>query len=103
MDTPEKPLSEKGTGNCVDAIKTVTKQCSNITHSSTNLSTKQASLKKIERYVYQILLDKSNRKKPENNLGDSVKTAVKKNKFCKSGTTNWSLKLYTNSDFIKDS
>ena len=62
MGIPKKHVSEEGTVNWVDGMKTVTRPYSNTILSSTNLLPNQASLKRNERYVYQSLLDKSKEK-----------------------------------------
>ena len=57
-DLLKKPVFEKGDGNWIDILSTITKQYNNRIHSSTKLTTIQASLKKNEGYVYKNLLDK---------------------------------------------
>ena len=51
----------------------------------------QGSLKKIEGFVYENLLDKRKKIKPKNKIGDFVRTADLKRTFSKGGITNWSL------------
>ena len=53
----KKPVFERGDGNWIDILSTITKQYNNKVHSSTNLTPIQASLKKNEDYVHKILLD----------------------------------------------
>ena len=50
-DLLKKPVFEKGGGNWIDILPTITKQYNNRIHSSTKLSPIQASLKKNEGYV----------------------------------------------------
>ena len=57
-DLLKKPFFEKGDGNWIDILPTITKQYNNRIHSSTKLSPIQANLKKNEGYVYKNLLDK---------------------------------------------
>ena len=57
-DLLKKPVFEKGDGNWIDILPTITKQYNNRIHSSTKLSPKDASLKKNEGFVYKNLLDK---------------------------------------------
>ena len=57
-DLLKRPVFEKGDGNWIDVLPTITKQYNNKTHSSTKLTPTQASLKKNEGYVYKNLLDK---------------------------------------------
>ena len=57
-DLPKRPVFEKGDGNWIDILSTITKQYNNRIHSSTKLTPIQGSLKKNEGYVYKNLLDK---------------------------------------------
>ena len=62
-DLIKRPVFEKGDGNWIDILQTITKQYNNRLHSSTKLSPNDASLKKNEGYVYKNLknlLDKQN-------------------------------------------
>ena len=52
------PVFEKGDGNWIDVLPTITKQNNNRVHSSTKLTPIQASSKKNEGFVYKNLLDK---------------------------------------------
>ena len=97
----KRPVFEKGDGNWIDILPTITKQYNRI-HSSTKLSPKDASLKKIEGYVYKNLLDKRKKIKPKYEIGDLVRTAYLKKTFSKSDTTNWSYKLYKITEIIDD-
>ena len=54
-DLFKRPVFEKGDGNWIDILPTITKQYNNPIHSSTKLSTKDASLKKNEGFVYKNL------------------------------------------------
>ena len=62
----------------------------------------QASLKKNERFVYKILLDKRKKIKSKFQLNDLVRTADQRKTFSKGDTTNWSYKLYKITEIIKD-
>ena len=57
-DLLKRPVFEKGDGNWIDVLPTITKQFNNRIHSSTKLTPIQASLKKSEGFVYKNLLDK---------------------------------------------
>ena len=57
-DLLKRPVFEKGDGNWIDILPTITKQYINRVHSLTKLTPIQASLKKNEGYVYKNLLDK---------------------------------------------
>ena len=59
-------------------------------------------MKKNEGYVYKNLLDKRKKLKPKYEIGDLVRTADINKMFSKSDTTNWSYKLYKNTDIIND-
>ena len=101
-DLLKKIVFEQGDGNWIDILDTITKQYNNRIHSSTNLSPKDASLKKNEGYVYKNLLDKRKKVKPKYEIGDLVRTADLKKTFSKGDTTNWSYELYKITEIIDD-
>ena len=101
-DLLKKPVFEKGDGNWIDVLQTITKQYNNKTHSSTKLTPTQASLKKNEGYVYKNLLDKRKKVKPKFQINDLVRTADLKKTFSKGDTTNWSYKLYKITEIVND-
>ena len=99
----KRPVFEKGDGNWIDVLPTITKEYNNRVHSSTKLSPKDASLKKNEGYVYNNLLDKRKKIKPKFQINDLVRTAdLKDKRFLKSDLTNWSYKLYKITEIIND-
>ena len=61
-DLFKRPVFEKGEGNWIDALPTITKLYKKRIQSSTKLTPIQASLKKNEGYVYDNLLDKRKKK-----------------------------------------
>ena len=101
-DLLKKIVFEKGDGNWIDILQTITKQYNNKVHSSTKLTSIQASLKKNEGYVYKNLLDKRKRITPKFQLNNLVRTADLKKTFSKGDTTNWSYKLYKSTENIND-
>ena len=101
-DLLKKPVFEKGDGNWIDALPTITKQYNNRVHSSTNLTPIQASMKKNEGFVYKNLLDKRKKIKPKYEINNLVRTADLKRTFSKGDTTNWSYKLYKITELIND-
>ena len=101
-DLLKRTVFEKGDGNWVDELHTITKQYNKRIHSSTKLTPIQASLKKNEGYVYKNLLDKRQKITPKFQINDLVRTADIKRTFSKSDTTNWSYKLYKITEIIKD-
>ena len=101
-DLLKRPVFEKGGGNWIDVLPTITKQFNNRKHSSTKLTPIQASLKKNEGFVYKNLIDKRNKIKPKFQINDLVRTADLKRTFSKSDTTNWSYKLYRITEIIND-
>ena len=101
-DLLKKPVFEKGDGNWIDILQTITKQYNNRIHSSTKISPIQASLKKNEGYVYKNLLDKRKKITPKFQINDLVRTADLKKTFSKGDMTNWSYKLYKISEIIND-
>ena len=81
-DLLKRPVFEKGDGEWIDILPTITKQYNNRVHSSTKLTPIQASMKKNEGFVYKNLIDKRNKIKPKYEIGDLVRTAdLKKNVF----------------------
>ena len=101
-DLLKKPVFEKGDGNWIDVLPTITKQYNTRIHSSTKLTPIQASLKKNEGYVYTNLLDKRKKIKPKFQINDLVRVADLKRMFSKGDTTNWSYKLYKITEIIND-
>ena len=101
-DLLKKIVFEKGDGNWIDILQTITKQYNNRIHSSTKLTPIQASLKKNEGYVYKNLLDKRKKVKPKFQINDLVRTADLKKTFSKGDTTSWSYKLYKIAEIVKD-
>ena len=101
-DLLKRPVFEKGDGNWIDILSTITKQYTNRIHSSTKLSPKDASLKKNEGFVYENLLDKRKEIKPKFQINDLVRVADFKKTFSKGDTTNWSYKLYKITEITND-
>ena len=101
-DLLKRPVFEKGDGNWIDVLPTITKQYNNRIHSSTKLTPIQASLKKNEGFGYKNLLDKRKKIKPNYEIGNLVRTADLKKTFSKGDTTNWSYKLYKITENIND-
>ena len=84
----KKFVFEQGDAKGIDVLTTITKQYNNRTHSSTELTPVQASLKKIEGYVYKNLLNKRKKVKPKFQVNDLVGTADLKKPFSKGDTSN---------------
>ena len=101
-DLLKKLVFEKGDGNWIDILQTITKQYNNRRHTSTKLSPIEASLKKNEGFVYKNLLDKRKKVNPKFQRNNLVRTAGLKKTISKSDTTNWSYKLYKITEIIKD-
>ena len=92
-DLLKKPVFQKGDGNWIDVLPTITKQYNTRIHSSTKLTPTQASLKKNEGFVYKNIIDKRNKIKPKFQKNDLVRTADLKKTFSKGDTTNWSYEV----------
>ena len=101
-DLLKRPVFEKGDGNWIDILSTITKQYNNRIHSSTKLSPKDACLKKNEGFVYKKLLDKRKKVTPKFQINDLIRVADLKKTFSKGDTTNWSYKLYKITEIIND-
>ena len=101
-DLLKKIVFEQGDAKWIDILPTITKQYNNKVHSSTKLTPIQASLKKNEGYVYKNLLDKRNKMEPKFQKNDLVRIGDLRKTFSKGDTTNWSYKLYKNTEIIND-
>ena len=101
-DLLKRPAFEKIDGKWIDVLPIITKQYNNRIHSSTKLTSIQASLRKNEGYVYNSLLDKRKSISPKIKINDLVRTADLKKTFSKGDTTNWSYKLYKITEIIND-
>ena len=101
-DLLKRPVFEKGNGNWIDILQTITKQYNKRIHSSTKLTPIQASLKKNEGYVYKNILDKRKKVIPKFQLNEFVRVADLKKTFSKGDTTNWSYKLYKITEIVND-
>ena len=101
-DLLKRPVFERGDGNWIDVLQTITKQYNNRVHSLTKLTPIRASLKKNEGYVYKNLLDERKKVKPKFQLNDLVRTADLKKTFSKSDTTSWSYILYKITEIVND-
>ena len=101
-DLLKRPVFEKGVGNWIAILSTITKQYNNRIHSSTKLSPKDASLKKNEGFVYKNLLDKRKKIKPKFQINNLVRVADLKKMFSKGDTINWSYKLYKITAIVND-
>ena len=93
---------EKGDGNWIDILPTITKQYNIRLHSSTKLTSNQSSLRKNDGYVYKNLLDKRKKIKPKFQVNNLVRTTDLKKTYLKGDTTNWSYKLYKIAEIIND-
>ena len=101
-DLLKRPVFEKGDGNWIDVLPTITKQYNNRIQSSTKLTPIQASLKKNEGYVYKNLLDKRKKITSKFQINDLVRKADLKKTFSKSDITNWSYNLYKITEIVND-
>ena len=98
----ERPIFENCDGNWIDVLPTITKQYTNRIQSSTKLMPIQASLKKVEGFVYRNILDERMKIKPKFQINDLVGTAGLKKTFSKWDITNWSYKLYKITETVND-
>ena len=101
-DLLKRPVFEKGDGNWIDVLPTITKQYNNRIHSSTKLTPIQASLKTNEGFAHKKFLDKRKKVKPKFQLNDLVRTTDLKKTFTKGSTSNWSYKLFKITEIIND-
>ena len=74
-DLLKRPVFEKGDGNWIDDLQSITKQYISRMLSSTKLTPIQASLKKTEAYVNKNSFDKREKIKPKFQVNKLVRTA----------------------------
>ena len=98
----KKPIFLAGNADWISELPSIVKQYNNTIHSSTKRTPAQASKKSNEKEVYHNLQDRRVRQKPKFNLGQLVRTADIKRVFGKGDTTNYSYKLYTITEIIRD-
>ena len=98
----KKPVLEKGKADWLSELQSVINQYSNKIHSSTKMTPTQASKKSDQKLVYNNLKDDREVLKPKFILGQLVRTADIKRVFSKGDSTNWSYKLYTITEVIRD-
>ena len=99
---PKKLVFEKGDGKWIDVLPILTKQYNNRIHSSAKLILIQGSMKNIELFVYQNLLDKRKNIMPKYKIHDLIRTPVLRKTISKTDTTNWSYKLSKITEVIHD-
>ena len=98
----KKPVFEKGKADWLSELSSVIKKYNNTIHSSTKMTPIQASKKVNEKEVFSNLRDDRVKRQPKFKLGELVRTADIKQVFSKGDSTNWSYKLYTNTEVIHD-
>ena len=86
----KRPVFEKFEINWIDVLSVITKLNINRVHTYTRLTLIQASLKKNEGFVYQKVLDKRKKIKPNFQLNEFVRTADIEKTFSKSNSTSYS-------------
>ena len=96
----KKPVFEKGRADWLSELSSVIKQYNNTIHHSIKMTPNQAYKKSNGRKVYTNLQDRRDKQKPKYKLGQLVRTADIKRVFSKSDSTNYSYKLYTNTEVI---
>ena len=90
----KKPVFEKGNANWLGELPLVIKKYENTIHHSTKMTPIDASKRKNEEEIYNILQDERTKRKPKYKVEDFVRTADKRSNFSKGDSTNWSYKLY---------
>ena len=101
-DLLKRLVFEKGDGNWINLLPTITKQHNNRRHSSTKLTPIQASLKKNGGYVYKNILDERKKITPKFHINDLIRTADLKKTFSQGDTNNWFYKMYKITRIIND-
>ena len=98
----KKPVFEKGKADWLSELPSVIKQYNITIHNSIKMTPNQASKKSNKKIVYNNLKDNRKVQKPKFKLGQLVRTADIKSVFSKGDSTNYSYKLYTNTEIIHD-
>ena len=80
-DLLKRPVFERGDRNWIDILLPITKPYNNRLHSSIKITPTEASLKKNEGYVCQILLDKRKERKPISSKRSRQNGRFKENVF----------------------
>ena len=86
----KRPVFGRYDGIWVDILATVTKQCNNRLHSSTEKTPTLAALKRMKDVFTKILLDKRKKVIRMFKIHDRIRVAILKKTFSRGGTTNWS-------------
>ena len=95
-------MFEKRKAYWLSELPSVIKQYNKTIHSSTKMTPNQANKKSNEKLINSNLQDRRIRRKPKYKLGHLIRTADIKQVFSKSGSTNWSYKLFTITEVIQD-
>ena len=98
----KKPVFEKGRADWLSELPSVIKQYNNTVHHSIKMKPIDASNKSNQKLVYNNLKDDREVRKPKFNSGDLVRTSDIKKVFSKGDSTNYSYKLYTITEVIRD-
>ena len=98
----KKPVFEKGNADWLSELPSVIKQYNNTIHHSIKMKPVDASKTTNEKIVFDILRDDRQKQRPKYKLGQLVRTADIKRVFSKGDSTNYSYKLYTITEVIRD-
>ena len=101
-DLFKRPVFERGDAVWVVVLPILTKQNNTRTHTSTKLTSIQASLKNNEGFFHKKILDKWKRVTPKIQVNHLVRVGDLRKAFSKGDTTNWFNKLYQITEIIKD-
>ena len=98
----KKPIFLAGNADWLSELPSVIKQYNNTIHNSIKMSPNQVSEKVNEKLVYSNLQDRRAKQQLKYKLGQLVRTADIKRVFSKGDSTNYSYKLYTITEVIRD-
>ena len=98
----KEPIFLAGNADWISELPSVTRKDNNTNHHSSKMTPIQASRKSNEKLVYNNIQDRRVKQKPKIKLGQLVRTADIKRVFSKGYSTNYSYKLYTITEVIKD-
>ena len=98
-----KPVFLKGNADWLSELPSVIKQYINTIHTSTKMTSNQASKKTIDKLVQPNLKDNREIQKPKYKLCQLVRTSDFRSVFSNGDSTNYSCKLYTITEVIHNS
>ena len=101
-DLLKRPVFERENADWFEILPKMTKQYNIRLQFSTKLSPNEPFLRKNEGCAYQNLLHNGHKIKRKFKIHNLARTTDLKRSFSKGGSTNWSYKLYENTESVSD-